>query len=786
MKTHVSTFSKWQLLIMIFLFFCIAVQGQQENNIQGHLINVHNEEPVLYATVALINANDSSLVKGTLSNVDGTFNLDNIKPGNYLLRISHVSYQSAERPLAFAGESTYHTGTISLEEQSLQIDSLVVLGERIKAKDEGNKTTFFMNKKVTKASNTGLEALKHIPGAQVDFNQNLSLQGRENIVIEVDGKRRDMAYVQQLHPREIEKIEVMDAPGTQYGGDVNGVINIRLKEAVEGFQGGVYAEAPTSRTEVYLLPNASIRYGRKNWSVHASYQGDLKNFNIRESENRFFQLGKASNRITSMQDVRQKEWSHRFQWVLDYHPGQKDQISYYGYYNPFSNEFDGDITFRAEGPDRNNLYWSARKDEKDRNSKTWHSIHYKHLFDKNQQLTAEGSYYQLSGVTVNRYHTDSTSAHEMSLPVSEVRPRKNMFMLKTEYAFSPADWNLRLGAKGTLQKLTDEQRDDFQYREQVLAGFVQAGYATSGWDINVGFRAEQSFSDLEDGFNNSDGVLLPHAAVSHKWSRSSRLRLSYRQSIDRPNVYQRNPVATEPDPFSLQSGNPGLRHELHHDLSLAYTATLGGHFLSTSAFFHQTRRVINRFTHLNPDGVFETQTLNLGNISQYGLQAKGAVRLGMISLNPYLRVYELQTRPNDLAREYRIQGQRHLEYDAGLSAMADFKKGLTASLQVQYNSHSHSIQRMTYDDALYFISIDKTFRKKYKAGLKSALPFVRSFTYLGTETTGLHFQSASQGNIRMSGFPLWISFRYRFGSGKTIKTVEHNPKAIDQRAKKGF
>ena len=786
MKTLVSTFSQWQLLIVILLSSFTAVQGQQKNNIQGNLINVHNEEPVLYATVALIDANDSSMVKGTLSNVDGTFNLENVKPGNYLLRISHVSYQTTERSLSFAGESTYHTGTISLEEQSLQMDRLVVVGERIKAKEEGNKTTFFMNKKVTKASNTGLEALKHIPGVQVDFNQNLSLQGRENIIIEVDGKRRDMTYVRQLHPREIEKIEVMDAPGAQYGGDVNGVINIRLKDPVEGIQGHVYAEAPTSGSEVYLLPNASLRYGRNDWSVHASYQGDLKNFDIRESENRFFQPGEASNRITSIQDVRQKEWSHRFQYGLDYHPGQKDQISYYGYYNPFSHEFDGDVTFRTEGPDMNNLYWSARKDEKDRNSKTWHSIHYKHLFDKNQQVTAEGSYYQLSGVTVNRYHTDSTSAPEMALPVSEVRPRKNMFMLKTEYAFSPANWDLRLGARGSFQKLSDEQRDDFQYREQLLAGYIQAGYTSSAWEVNMGFRAEQSFSDLKDGFNNSDGILLPDATISHKWDRSSRLRLNYRQSIYRPNVYQRNPVATEPDPFSVQSGNPRLKPELHHDLSLTYSASLGGHFLSTSAFFHQTQRMINRFTHLNTEGMFETQTLNLGDVSQYGIQVKGAVRLGMISLNPYLRLYELQTRPNHLAGTYQIKGQRHLEYDAGLSAMADFKKGLTASFQLQYNSANHNIQGMTYDDPLYFFSVEKSFGKQFKAGLKSALPLDRSFTYLGTETNGMHFQGNSKGNIRMSGFPLWISLSYRFGSGKKINTVEHNPKVMDQRAKKGF
>jgi len=786
MQTPISTFSKWQLLFMFSLLSYTGVHGQQKYGIRGTLKSAHNDEPVLYATVALIDASDSSLVKGTLSSVEGTFSLNVAQPGNYLLRISHVSYQPVEMSPGFSGEPIYNTGTILLEARSLQIDRLVVVGERIKAKEKGNKTTFFMNKRVAKASNTGLEALRHIPGVQVDLNQNLSLQGRENIIIEVDGKRRDMAYVRQLHPGEIDKIEVMDTPGAQYAGDVNGVINIRLKEPDEGFQGHVYAEAPTSGSEVYLLPNASLRYGRENWSAHASYQGDLKNFDIRESENRLFQYGGASNRIASMQDVRQKEWSHRFQYGVDYHPGPKDQISYFGYYNPFSHEFDGEVTFHAQGQDMDNIYWSARKDEKDRNHKTWHSIHYKHRFNENQQLSAEGSYYRLSGATINRYLTDSTSAPGISLPVSEVRPEKSLFLLKTEYAFTPDNWEVRLGTRGALQNLTDRKREAFRYREQVLAGFVQAGYAASRWDLNMGLRAEQSFSELADGFSNRDAILLPHAAVSHKFSRSSRLRLSYRKSIHRPNAYQLNPVTTEPDPFSVQNGNPMLKPELHHELALAYTATLGGHFLSASAFFHQTQRVINRFTHINAAGLFETQTLNLGNVSQYGIQVKGAVRLGMVSLNPCFRLYALQTRPNDLAGAYQIKGQRHLEYDAGLSAMADFKKGLTASFQFQYNSPSHNIQSITHDDPLYFFSVEKSFGKQFKAGVKSVLPLDRSFTYLGTKTRGRHFQEASEGFIHLSGLPVWVTFRYRFGSAKPINQAERKPRPMDRRTNKGF
>ena len=46
---------------------------------------------------------------------------------------------------------------------------------------------------------------------------------------------------------------------------------------------------------------------------------------------------------------------------------------------------------------------------------------------------------------------------------------------------------------------------------------------------------------------------------------------------------------------------------------------------------------------------------------------------------------------------------------------------------------------MSFSDALYFISLEKTFKQKFKVGIKSALPFSKSFTYQGTEIKGEGF-----------------------------------------------
>ena len=129
----------------------------------------------------------------------------------------------------------------------------------MKAKTDADKTTYFMNKKMYDASNTGVDILNYIPGIQVDIMKNISFEGSQNIVILVDGKERDRNFVSQLNANQIDKVEVINAPGSRYDADVTGVINIILKKDREsGINGHIYAEVPTSKSEIYVFPDLQL------------------------------------------------------------------------------------------------------------------------------------------------------------------------------------------------------------------------------------------------------------------------------------------------------------------------------------------------------------------------------------------------------------------------------------------------------------------------------------------------------------------------------------------------
>jgi hypothetical protein len=178
---------------------------------------------------------------------------------------------------------------------------------------------------------------------------------------------------------------------------------------------------------------------------------------------------------------------------------------------------------------------------------------------------------------------------------------------------------------------------------------------------------------------------------------------------------------------------------------------------------------------------------NLGNIHGYGIRLDGALKIhNAIALNPYLKLTEIYTKGNYLTEQYDIPDRHRIAFESGLSAIVTLKYDIVASLQFQYSSPLINIQDMTFSDALYIISLEKSFKKKIKIGISSALPLSKTFTYQGSEIKGANFYSRSEGNIRFSVAPVWLKLTYQFNSGKIIKNADRNKEDIYNMPKKGF
>ncbi len=775
-----------------FIFFAILIvsileiHAQDKQSITGKLIDRINNQAVPYANVALIKSSDSTLINNTISDENGLFNISPAPFGSYRLFVSIIGYKPVIKDIVVVNKGMIDAGNIFLQDTALIIKETIVVGERTKAKSESDKTTFFMTKKILDASSTGTDVLKLIPGIQVDFMQNIALEGSQNIQILVDGKERDRSFINQLNPKEIEKIEVISKPSSNYDGNITGVINIILKkERDSGINGQIYAEIPTSGSEIFIHPTYTLNCGFKKLNLFTSYNGEM--IYLDQHENNFRKVWNSSdtNRIVLNQNVRQKNWSHRFNYGFDYFFNAQNQLNFYAFYNPYSQELDGNADLKISGYINNNQ--QAKREDTDMNTSSFYSLYYKHNFDTaGREITFDISHYSLKTENSTTY-TYEGNEKGLVTQANAVKPEQNEISLKMD--FTTPIWNrlkISTGTKAKFQALQDRNTNDFHYNEKIYAIYGTISYKQIKFDLSAGLRAEKSVSILKNNFRNPALSFFPYSILNYKLTSRQNIQLSYNRSIIRPNIYQLNPYTSIDNPYSLSKGNPFLKSEFLSSIFFEHSLQFKSNYFATRLFYNKLTDAINNLTFINDTGAFETQIQNLGDIHQYGVQFLGSVKMGIVTINPYLRLYNQSTSGNCLEEQYVAKNMHSQGFESSLSSVISFKHDLAFSLVFQYASPKYAMQGKTFCDALYFLSIEKTFKQKIKVGIVSVIPFTKSFTYQGSEIEGSNFYTRYEGNVIVSKPFLFLKLSYQFNSGKNRDGMNREKEEIENLKKKGF
>jgi hypothetical protein len=752
--------------------------------ISGKIQGTDDGLAIPFANIALMDAQKSEIKGGGTSCLEGKFSIKVKNPGKYRLRISAVGYETLYMALALTDVLLIDLGTISLNVEKISLGEVLVVAERIKATTGAETTTYFVNRNMLSASNTGTDLLTLVPGVSVDFRKNIFLEGSQEILILVNGVQRDREFVAQIPASRIDKIEVSNHPSARFDGSVSGVINIILtRKKNAGFEGHVNLEIPTRSDEVYLFPAYSFRYGSGKLNFFSSYTGELTRFDVVESYQRMIWEQNDNKRINAMNLLQQKTWSHRFHYGMDYFINERSQLNFYGYYNPFSFEYSGNSELFFNGSEKSD--WRVVKKDDDMNHTFFNSLFFKHHFDDSGQhgLTADLSFYNLKGESSNTFSNEETGYFHQN----QTLPSHQALSIKVDYQ-KPimANLNYETGVLARLEKMDDRATVGFDYGENTFAAYNTIGFNRKGLSLLAGFRLERS----KLGQNNQQGhdfmALLPMTSLNYRIKTGQSIRLSYRHSVRYPRFYQLNPIQQAIDPFTLHSGNPFLKPARMENLQLEHSIRFGNQFVSTRVFYSYSGEMISQLNSLN-NSTLESSTFNLGSMAQYGLQFTGAFSIGKkTGINPVIRVFESSSKPNALGVDHGLQPSRKLGWHASLSAYTLLPGDITASLIFNYSSPEPDLQLTRFSDPLYFISVEKDLGKGFRAGFVSAIPFAESFAYKGTDVKGSGFSDYSTGEIIMSKVPFWFKINYQFSSGGKRQAIERQREEIESIQRRGF
>jgi hypothetical protein len=190
----ISTSLKRVLLVMVITTLtavCAYAQPDSESrrlSIIGQLFDADLKEPMIQATIQLFQASDSTFAGGTVSNEKGNFYIEVPRAGTYKLRISSVGYQTLERELTLRRNEQLDLGDMLMETESTMLKETVITGRA--AQVIVRKDTIMYNPEAfrTPEGSAIEELIKRIPGAEVDEDGNITINGKEVKKILLDGK----------------------------------------------------------------------------------------------------------------------------------------------------------------------------------------------------------------------------------------------------------------------------------------------------------------------------------------------------------------------------------------------------------------------------------------------------------------------------------------------------------------------------------------------------------------------------------------------------------------------
>ena len=174
--------------IILFLFLSVAVlQAMAQRNITGKVIESDSQEPVAQTTVRLMKP-DSTLVTGSLTNLDGIFKVKAPASGNYIVQVTCIGFKPFVKNVKVTADKDIALGTIKLEPDAIMLKGAVVTGQASKVVVKEDTFVYNASAYRTPEGSVIEELVRRLPGAQVDDDGKVTINGKEVKKILIDGK----------------------------------------------------------------------------------------------------------------------------------------------------------------------------------------------------------------------------------------------------------------------------------------------------------------------------------------------------------------------------------------------------------------------------------------------------------------------------------------------------------------------------------------------------------------------------------------------------------------------
>ena len=800
----------WRIALLSgFLLFYTEIVAQNSGILNGS-ISQQQGEKIAGATVQLLKT-DSTLYKTVLSDKAGKFELEVNKKLPFILKISMIGYKDhySAIPVLEEGKSSSPL-SIYLEALPVSLKEIMVQAKKPLVEMKADRLVVNVDAAPGNAGNNVLEVLEKAPGVAVDKDGNISLKGKQAVLVMIDGRPTyltpgDLAnYLRSLPASTIDQLELMTNPPAKYDAAGNaGVINIRTKKnKQQGFNGtytGSIGQGKYNRNSNSLQLN--YRKNKTNIFSNLSYSNweGFNNLDISRTFKDDNDLPQAIFEQVSLQKNReQKQFNGKIGIDQTFSKKTTVGIVLSGFSNPEStNIYNTSLLKNAIGK-TDSIVKSVNSIEN-----TWLSFsgnaYLQHKIDSNgREITADADFsvFNSKGNSLlNNQLFNADNSFRNSNELQGLFPVDiRIAALKSDYTH-PLKKNAKLEAGikssyvstsneanffniiNTIPQVDYNKTNTFDYRENINAGYVNFSKQWKKWGIQSGLRLENTnVEGLQKGnilrndstFIRSYTNLFPTTYLSFHANEQHQFSLNYGRRIDRPNYQSLNPFVFYIDNYTYQAGNPFLQPQITGNVEL--THVFKG-ILSTTLNYSSTRDIFaESFTQENFATIVSTS--NIGTRTNFGAAVNAQIQAKKIfSTNIYFAYthddYKGVVNGDPLNNSIDM-------YLISINNQFKFEKGWSAELSGWYRTKGIEGQIIVNPLSQVTLGIQKLILKN-KGTLKFNLRDVFRTNYpqgnINFSKTAATFRNSRDSRIAI------VSFVYRFG--KTFNPVVRNSGSSD-------
>lgn len=646
------------------LFFILTVFAHSlwAQSIYGKIVDEENE-PLDLALVALMSTQDSSMLKGEYTDVDGTFMITNVAPGEYVLQVSQLSYSKKELPVKVM-EKDLEVEEIMLYQSSQVLEEVTVKAKISFVERKLDRTIINPEGLIASGGSNAIELLERAPGLSLNSDGSLMLKGRSEVAVYINDKPSYISgaelenYLRSLPAGSIKRIEIMTNPPAKYEAEGNsGVINIVTKRnTLQGLYGNAAASIRKGR---YWGSNnnLNLNYNRKKLSLFANmYTGFYATFQDLFI-NRYYKS--EANELES--SFAQNSFNYRSGKYLNTKIGAdyyfSDDLAIGVSYKRDDSPGERDTDNTSVVRDANSVLLQTVVADNDQQNSFYNEVYNGYI---TRTLDTLGSSISLDADYVNyttgndqvfqNFIYDESGILSFSDQINGAIPSTiKIYAAKADYIKSmQSGARIETGIKSARTKTDNEAiytttindittpdyglSNRFLYDEKIHSAYINYTSAFGPFDIQAGLRGELTSlvgnqlgnpEQKDTSFKRTYRNIFPTVYVGWNLdeSKNNVLNFSYGKRINRPYFQQLNPFISPLDKFTFYAGNPNLLPTFSDNFSLSHSWK---GVINTTFNYSKTSDNINETLEIR-DGIYYSRPGNISSSDAYTLSVDGAI-----------------------------------------------------------------------------------------------------------------------------------------------------------------